>query len=155
MGHVTMRAHLQFGSYKLMYLLGIHSSLIQKNNNEFTIIIMSHCIPKLFSCILMYTLNPSKLYTIQHYKCIHNYISYKSNITDRPWTHLYRCNSKSLPYELMPFRSKLTACLICPIWIIISFSSKTYQSSNINLSPQNIVKSIKSIIMGYYNCNKP
>ena len=26
----------------------------------------------------MYTLNPLKLHTTQHYKCIHNYINYKS-----------------------------------------------------------------------------
>ena len=88
MGRVTMWAHLQFESYKLMHLLGIHSSSTIKNY-EWTIIIMSRCTLELFSYILMYTLIPSKLYIIQHYKCIHNYISYKINITGRPWTHLY------------------------------------------------------------------
>ena len=92
MGRVSMRAHLQFGSYKLMHLLGIHSSSIPKNC-EWTIIILSRCTPSLFSYILMYTLNISKLYTIQHYKCIHNSINYKRNITSWPWTHLYQCNS--------------------------------------------------------------
>ena len=80
------------GAYKVMYLLGIHNSLTPK------LLVNSYnhvsLYPRLFSHILMYTLNPSKLYTTQQYKCIHNYISYKSNITNWPWTRLYQWNSK-------------------------------------------------------------
>ena len=39
--------------------------------------------------------------------------------------------------------------------MIILFLLKTYQSSSINLSPQNIAKIQKNTIMGYYSCNKP
>ena len=82
----------KLGAYKVMHLLGIHNSLTQ--NYEWTTIIMSCCTLNLFNHILMYTHNPLKLHVTQHYKCIHNYVSYKSNITGWPWIHLYQCNSK-------------------------------------------------------------
>ena len=82
------------GAYKVIYLLGIHNRLTPKllvdSYNHVSLY------PRLFSHILMYTLNPSKLYTTQQYKCIHNYISYKSNIIGWPWIHLYQFNSKKI-----------------------------------------------------------
>ena len=82
------------GAYKVMYLLRIHNSLTPKllvdNYNHVSLY------PRLFSHSLMYTLNPSKLYITQQYKCIHNYITYKSNITSRPWIHFYQCNFKRI-----------------------------------------------------------
>ena len=91
------------GAYKVMYLLGMHNSLTPK------LLVNSYnhvsLYPRLFSHILMYKLNPSKLYTTQQYKCIHNYISYKSNIIGRLWIYLYQCNSKNnLSFKLMSFR---------------------------------------------------
>ena len=82
MGHVTCKHIYDLRAYKVMNLLGIHNNLTAK------LLVNSYnhvsLYPKLFCHILMYTLNPSKLYTTQQYKCIHNYISYESNVTGRP-----------------------------------------------------------------------